>query len=249
MEAGRVPGFFSFLSVGLVADSLTCGFGGVPSIRFRVSSRFSSSLFWSLDMPQKPDPFHLTDVDSDTATQIGRFMVAWGRLEGELDLLFPVLFRIDPTLSMCLTANLGTKGKVDCLRSALSMITGVLPPETVKELDECLVLTSELSDVYRNFLAHGQPAVFASPRKQEWIWTRWAARKELQLTIMQNEDAEHWRMGAGLVWIVIEGVHVARNSAHAAISPLGRRAWAKACTIPAKSFRKARDISVAPRLD
>ena len=43
--------------------------------------------------------------------QIGEFFVAWSVLEGEMDVAFHVLFRIDPNLASCIYANLGTKRK------------------------------------------------------------------------------------------------------------------------------------------
>jgi hypothetical protein len=64
-------------------------------------------------MADKLDPeYEYPHVSRALARSIGEFVVAWGILERELDLAFPILLKTDPTLASCISANLGTKAKL-----------------------------------------------------------------------------------------------------------------------------------------
>lgn len=178
------------------------------------------------------------ELDTKTAQHIGEFFVVWGRVELELDSLFPILFRIDPTQSLCLTANLGTKAKIDSLRSALAMISSVLEPELVKELDDSLKITQELADKYRNFLAHGQPQQFRGEEFGEWVWTKWTARKELSAKLAPEDFGDHWRIAGAIAWMIAEGMHQNGMKAHLVLSKIGKRAWSQLCTVPAQNVQR-----------
>jgi hypothetical protein len=130
-----------------------------------------------------PLPKHVAVPKKNTLLEraVGRFILNWGVLEKELDTAFPVLFRLDETLALCLTANLGTKAKLDSISSAASMLAGVLGDIT-DDIHDVVAATRTLSET-RNILAHGQPREFGDPgpseeRRFEWVKT--TARKQLK---------------------------------------------------------------------
>ena len=86
---------------------------------------------------------------------MGRFIIAWGVLERQLDAAICVLFRIDPTLGLCVTANLGSKAKVDMLLSAIYMYAEALDEDEVDEAHALLRQVANLAGQFRNSLAHG----------------------------------------------------------------------------------------------
>src|SRR5690242_14582344 len=65
-------------------------------------------------------------VSKHMERQIGAFFVAWTALENELDIAFPVLFRVDATLANCLYGNLGTQAKIEILMSAVDALSLLL---------------------------------------------------------------------------------------------------------------------------
>lgn len=125
---------------------------------------------------------------------IGAFFVAWGVLERELDNAFPILFHTDPTLACCLYANLGTRAKLDTLRSAISMLAPVLGPRLGERAHKVLVNIGELNDIARNTLAHGQVQPFFDHETNELNWEliRHVARKTYKMVIHPGTP-RYWR--------------------------------------------------------
>jgi hypothetical protein len=117
--------------------------------------------------------------------KIGAFFIAWGVLERELDSAFPILFHTDPTLACCLYANLGTKAKLDTLKSAVSMLTPALGDNLANRAHNLLQTVSDLSDVARNTLAHGQVHPFLNEQTNKIVWEliRHSARKSHAMVI------------------------------------------------------------------
>lgn len=130
----------------------------------------------------------LLEINKSHAEGIGSFMINWGCLEHTIDLLFPIVFRIDPTLSLCISANLGTKAKIEMLQSALTMLSPILPLDQLSTIQECLKQALAYSTKHRNFIAHGRP-IFTTPVNGEisWSWGRFAARKQLTMFIPDDE--------------------------------------------------------------
>jgi len=95
-------------------------------------------------------------INAKNRRSLGAFIIAWGVLEGELDTCFISLFRVNPTLCGCVTANLGTKAKLDILSSALSMLEEPLGSDLVTAGHKIVEDTRYYSAMARNTLAHGQ---------------------------------------------------------------------------------------------
>jgi len=174
---------------------------------------------------------YFTHVTKKLAESIGQFMVAWGRLESELDSLTPIVFRTDPTHATCITANLGSKAKVDMLRSGINMIAALLPPDLVEELNDSLVLVGELSGTYRNLLAHGQPwAVSEGGEKTYWQWVRVSARKEVNV-ISPDINEDFWRIATVSTYEVIHSLRSCAGRLYEVTRDISAEDWADACSI------------------
>ena len=124
---------------------------------------------------------------------IGKFIIAWAILEESLDGSIAAILMIDATLSLCITANLGTKGKIDLLRSAVSMSHEMLDDELVKDAHSALAEISTLSGEFRNSLIHGAPFCLASDKEgHEWRWGRTSARTFMDFRSAPY-TAERWQ--------------------------------------------------------
>jgi hypothetical protein len=108
---------------------------------------------------------------------LGRFIIAWAVLEQQLDLAICEGTRLDHDLATSITANLGTKAKLD-IYQALAHCYRDLLGELLKTVDKLVSDTAKASGKLRNFVVHGQPFVLdlGEQGKRE-IWGRQSARK------------------------------------------------------------------------
>jgi len=128
---------------------------------------------------------------------MGAFIVAWGVLEGEIDWAITNIYRLNPTLSLCICANLGTKAKLDILSSGVSMLSGRLGLQITRNFHSIIGKIRDHSGNARNVLAHSQPSIGEYEDEIEgiilgWELTRQVARKELTVTV-HPVDARYWR--------------------------------------------------------
>jgi len=107
-------------------------------------------------LPIADSTLHFVDPDSTLGFAIGKFIVAWGDVEQQLDIGFHVLFHTDPTLAVCLYANLGTKAKIDILQSALALQEQPIGEGRTYRARKVLQNIAALSDEARLTTAHGQ---------------------------------------------------------------------------------------------
>ena len=147
---------------------------------------------WPKSWDQVLAPFLAPSNDEKLERALGRFALAWGVLERELDLAFPVLFRTDPTLACCIYANLGTKAKLDIIGSAISMLKPLLKDSVEKRANELIAQIRDLSGKARNALAHGQPCTFTFADETVWVLTRLAARNSLDVAL-HPMTTRHWQ--------------------------------------------------------
>ena len=172
-------------------------------------------------MAKKPIPeFSAPDDNPRLEQSLGKFIVAWGIIERELDNMIAALFNLDPTLSLCITSNLGTKSKLDIIRSAASMLEPALGETLNNEIHDLANATSDHSGKNRNVRAHGQPAAYAieeGPR--EWRWTRTSAREKLKATIYPR-DPDHWLNESKEVIGIARKLREAEREAEKVISAL-----------------------------
>jgi hypothetical protein len=125
----------------------------------------------------KPDLRYPTIFSNFGFFGLGRFMVAWGVVERELDTAFPIIFRVNPTLATCLYANLGTKAKTDILNSAISTLEPHLGATLTAKCHATLSKINDKSEL-RTAIAHGQAISVKGPKKSTWKFVRHTARKK-----------------------------------------------------------------------
>jgi hypothetical protein len=134
------------------------------------------------------DKVDFPDFRDPIARHYGTFIMAWGVLERELNLGFAVVFRVHPHLSSSLCANLGTKGKVDVLQSAISTLEMYLGTRLTAGAHRALAGISDESEM-RNTLAHGQPEVFIDVSDVGWELVKHTARKRYSMILYPNTPA------------------------------------------------------------
>jgi hypothetical protein len=127
------------------------------------------------------------------AENIGRFMMVWNVLERELDGSFHTLFHTDPTLAMCLYANLQAKQKIDILSSAVTMSSEALGKRLTTTAHAILRRASVLSSEARNTVAHGQLRAFRETEddRPTWQLVRHFGRKKATIVIHPGQS-QHW---------------------------------------------------------
>ena len=129
---------------------------------------------------------------------IGRFLISWGALERELDQGISIFLDLHGPLALCVTANLGTKGKLDLLRSACTEFYCNYDCDAMDRVHAILNRIADLSGRVRNTAAHGQPIVLRAigDIEERWTWARYSARKEVKANYANFGDAEFWRREA-----------------------------------------------------
>lgn len=109
---------------------------------------------------------------------LGRFIIAWAVLEQQLDFAIQEHAWLDHDLATSITANLGTKAKLDIYQSLSHCYRDLLNAQMLKEIDTLVSDTGNASGKLRNFIVHGQPFIMdlGEHGKRE-IWAKQSARK------------------------------------------------------------------------
>jgi hypothetical protein len=122
----------------------------------------------------------------------GRFIIAWNMLEREIDRAIEDLYELECDLAWSVTANLGTKAKLDIFQSAFHCLkeffSGELPgcpAETLpaETADKLVSDTAGASGEMRTFLIHGHPmklhpSVDPNAAVEMWdVWIKMRGRK------------------------------------------------------------------------
>lgn len=154
-------------------------------------------------------------VSKHLERQIGAFFIAWGLMERELDVSFNVLFRVDPTLSSCITANVGTKAKIDILASAVGGLSLFLGSRLTKSSHAVLERVRALSEKARNTLAHAQMEYLKDTQTQKpgWRLVRNVARKQYSM-VTHPTTAEHWRRMTKAVYAAVKAWRAKLNACY-----------------------------------
>lgn len=128
---------------------------------------------------KEPKPVPWPPSDPETEAAIGRVMLAWGILEREIDESIAAVYRLDTVASASITANLGTKAKLDICQAGIHTLKGEFDetPDIVAMIDELTNKTSAASANWRLMVAHGQPWLVEHPDGDMWILARSSARK------------------------------------------------------------------------
>lgn len=134
----------------------------------------------ALDHSDDLSPPAWPDVDDETEAAIGRLVIAWGVLESEIDNAIRNVYGLndDWDLAWSMTANLGTKAKLEIFQSAVHCLEDYFDKGTAKDVDRLVNDTATAASHHRNFVAHGQPIkLVLSDTDQRWLWMTQQARK------------------------------------------------------------------------
>jgi hypothetical protein len=93
-------------------------------------------------------------ISEQLAIRIGKFVVAWGSLEHELEGFISTLFFIPPFQRIALTAGLALDAKVTQIQSGIGLIRDHLSSELKIGIRDTLNELRELNKDYRNFIFH-----------------------------------------------------------------------------------------------
>ncbi|MGJ0395212.1 MAG: hypothetical protein ACR65U_03140 [Methylocystis sp.] len=114
-------------------------------------------------------------------------MIAWGMLETQIDAAIGDLLAVDHTLQQSITANLGTKSKIEIFLSIFHTESAFFPEATLDQANKLGSDTATAAGVYRVWVAHGAPFRLTFPedeepeyeldKRKEWIWAKVTARK------------------------------------------------------------------------
>lgn len=123
--------------------------------------------------PRWPPP------DIETEAAIGRLALAWGVLEKEIDEAVAALYRLDHVMGASITANLGTKAKLEICQSAVHSLGEELwaTPDIINTIDSLVNATSRASSEHRLMFAHGQPWAIEVDTGDRWFLLKSSARK------------------------------------------------------------------------
>lgn len=158
-----------------------------------LSSDLCSFMSWPIDYdPKDFKRLKLPKVSAKALREIGRFMVMWGVVEDQLDVLITAIYRLEPTFALTITASLNTKAKVEMLRSAFNMLRDPLGKDFVSEADGLFIEVANLANGTRNVIAHGrmQNVDELDPISPSYI--RYSARKQLEM-IWYTTEAKLWK--------------------------------------------------------
>jgi hypothetical protein len=108
---------------------------------------------------------------------LGRFIIAWNVLEQQVDFAIHEMTGLDHDLATCVTANLGTKAKLDMCQALAHCMGSVIGSSLLSEIDKLAGETANASGQLRNFIFHGQPFQFIAEQGSKDIWIKLSARK------------------------------------------------------------------------
>jgi hypothetical protein len=162
-----------------------------------------------------PAHINFPKISKHLERQIGAFVIAWGVLERELNISFPILFRVDPTLAGCIYSNLGTRAKLDILESGVDCLSLLLGSKHTKLAMKLLGRAGILNTKARNTIAHGirEPFYDEETKTSEWILVRLISRKK-QSWIKHRENPAHWRRLTKAVLALSKSWHRKNRAMH-----------------------------------
>jgi hypothetical protein len=119
----------------------------------------------------------LPKADLATEAAFGQFVIAWSMIEQQLDFAIHEISGMDWDLASCVTANLGTKAKLDIFHAMAHCLRDVLSPELLAMVDRLVADTGNASGRLRNFVIHGQPVQVELADGRAPFWAKLSARK------------------------------------------------------------------------
>jgi hypothetical protein len=121
----------------------------------------------------------------ETEAAIGRFVIAWGLLEVQIDEAIGDLLCSSHSIQSSITANLGTKSKIEIFLSIFYTESDFFSETLLKQANKLGHDTATAAGVYRVWVAHGAPfnlkhdedETTEIDEQKQWIWAKMTARK------------------------------------------------------------------------
>jgi hypothetical protein len=133
-------------------------------------------------MPSSPPYLPARDLKVERA--IGRFIIAWGALEREIDRAIHDLLLTNLRTGAVVTANLAMRGKLDLahalfeeLRAGEKPIWRPISAEWESRFDDLVNMTAKVNADSRIPIVHSQPQVMHLDDGDRPFWVRMMARK------------------------------------------------------------------------
>lgn len=130
------------------------------------------------------DPPYLPGRNLGVERAVGRFIIAWGALEREIDSAIHDLLLTNLRTGVVVTANLALRAKLDLahalfeeLRSEDDSIWRPISKEWERRFDKLVSATEKANTEHRIPIVHSQPQVISLPSGDRPFWMRMAARK------------------------------------------------------------------------
>lgn len=130
-------------------------------------------------------PPYLPPSDVKVERAIGRFIIAWGALEREIDCAIHELMLTSLSTGALVTANLAMRAKLDLahalfekLRAEDEPIWRPISAEWEKRFDTLVNMTAKANAESRIPIVHSQPQIMRLSEEEEYpFWVRMTARK------------------------------------------------------------------------
>lgn len=130
------------------------------------------------------DPPYLPAADAKVERAIGRFIIAWGALEREIDSAIHDLLLTGLETGALVTANLAVRAKLDLahalfekLRANEEPVWRPISAEWEQRFDELVNQTAKANAESRIPIVHSQPSVIRFEDGDVPFWVRMSARK------------------------------------------------------------------------
>ncbi|WP_139220936.1 hypothetical protein [Methylobacterium brachiatum] len=107
-----------------------------------------------LSIDHDPDFEAENAISDEIAILIGKFVVAWGSIERELELFVTDIYFVPPFQRAALTAGLAIDAKMTSIRTGIGVFSKHLDPARKKEYLKVLDDLRDLNHEARNFIFH-----------------------------------------------------------------------------------------------
>jgi hypothetical protein len=139
-----------------------------------VASPRSGFFVMSIDPIQTPKwPAPNAEIEAS----IGRFIIAWNVLEREMDRAIEDLYDLDYDLAWSVTANLGTKSKLDIFQSGFHVLHEFFMDCDIESVNRLIRDTANASGEIRTLIVHGQPHHLLMKDETWDMWVKFRAKK------------------------------------------------------------------------
>ncbi|MDH3028635.1 hypothetical protein [Methylobacterium fujisawaense] len=93
-------------------------------------------------------------VEREVAEALGRFVIAWGTIEHELERMISTIFRVAPVQRLAISADFVIRSKIDLIKSGIVLAGPYIEDAQVKKFIGLLNKLLGLNGDIRNFIFH-----------------------------------------------------------------------------------------------